>query len=35
MQEVVIISAKRTPIGKLGGQLASLSAVELGTVAAK
>ena len=35
MQEVVIISAKRTPIGKLGGQHASLSAVELGTVAAK
>lgn len=35
MQEVVIISAKRTPIGKLGGQLASLSAVELGTIAAK
>ncbi|MFL2126160.1 acetyl-CoA C-acetyltransferase [Latilactobacillus curvatus] len=35
MQEVVIISAKRTPIGKFGGQLASLSAVELGTVAAK
>ncbi|MCP8866476.1 acetyl-CoA C-acetyltransferase [Latilactobacillus curvatus] len=35
MQEVVIISAKRTPIGKLGGQLASLSAVKLGTVAAK
>lgn len=35
MQEVVIISAKRTPIGKLGGQLASLSAVELGTVASK
>ena len=35
MQEVVIISAKRTPIGKLGGQLASLSAVELGRVAAK
>lgn len=35
MQEVVIISAKRTPIGKLGGQLASLSAVELGTDAAK
>lgn len=35
MQEVVIISAKRTPIGKLGGQLASLSAVELGTAAAK
>lgn len=35
MKEVVIMSAKRTPIGKFGGQLASLTAVDLGTVAAK
>lgn len=35
MKEVVIISAKRTPIGKFGGQLASLTAVDLGTIAAK
>ncbi|WP_413476057.1 acetyl-CoA C-acetyltransferase [Latilactobacillus fuchuensis] len=35
MKEVVIVSAKRTPIGKFGGQLASLTAVELGTIAAK
>lgn len=35
MKEVVIVSAKRTPIGKFGGQLARLNAVELGTVAAK
>lgn len=35
MKEVVIMSAKRTPIGKFGGQLASLTAVDLGTMAAK
>ncbi|WP_179395181.1 acetyl-CoA C-acetyltransferase [Lacticaseibacillus absianus] len=35
MTEVVILSAARTPIGKLGGALSSLSAVELGTVAAQ
>lgn len=35
MKEVVIMSAKRTPIGKFGGQLASLTAVDLGTIAAK
>ncbi|WP_125702933.1 acetyl-CoA C-acetyltransferase [Lacticaseibacillus daqingensis] len=34
MTEVVIVSAARTPIGKLGGALSSLSAVDLGTVAA-
>lgn len=34
MEEVVIISAARTPIGKLNGQLASFSAVDLGTIAA-
>ncbi|MBD2704347.1 acetyl-CoA C-acyltransferase [Spirosoma sp. BT702] len=33
MNEVVIISAVRTPIGSFGGALASLSAIELGAVA--
>jgi len=33
--DVFIVSAVRTPIGKFGGRLASLSAVELGAVAAK
>lgn len=32
MREVVIVSAARTPIGSFGGSLASLSAVELGTI---
>ncbi len=35
MREVVIVSAVRTPIGSFGGALASLSAVDLGIVAAK
>lgn len=35
MREVVIVGAARTPIGKFGGSLAKLSAVELGVVAAK
>ncbi|NTW23507.1 MAG: acetyl-CoA C-acetyltransferase [Lentimicrobium sp.] len=35
MREVVIVSAARTPIGSFGGALAGLSAVELGTIAAK
>lgn len=35
MREVVIASAVRTPVGSFGGALSSLSAVELGTVAAK
>jgi acetyl-CoA C-acetyltransferase len=35
MREVVILSAVRTPIGKFGGSFASLSAADLGTVAAK
>jgi len=35
MREVVIVSAARTPIGSFGGSLAALSAVELGTIAAK
>jgi len=32
---VYILSAVRTPIGKFGGSLASLSAVDMGVVAAK
>mgnify|MGYP000862294758 CR=1 FL=1 len=35
MREVVIVSAARTPIGSFGGSLSGLSAVELGTIAAK
>lgn len=35
MKHVVIASAARTPIGKLGGSLASLSSVDLGTYATK
>ncbi|GKX29434.1 acetyl-CoA acetyltransferase [Vallitalea longa] len=35
MREVVIVGAARTPIGKFGGGLTKLSAVELGVVAAK
>ncbi|MGH9493232.1 MAG: thiolase family protein [Terriglobales bacterium] len=35
MTNVFIISAVRTPIGKFGGALASLSAVDIGVVAAK
>lgn len=35
MKEVVILSAVRTPIGKIGQSLAQLTAVELGTIAAK
>lgn len=35
MVDVVIVSAVRTPIGKFGGALASLSAVDLGTLAAR
>lgn len=33
--EVVIVQARRTPIGKFGGSLASLSAIELGGLAIK
>ena len=33
--DIVIISATRTPIGKFGGQFSSISAVELGTTVAK
>jgi acetyl-CoA C-acetyltransferase len=33
--EVVIVAGARTPQGRIGGQLASLTAVELGAVAAK
>ncbi len=35
MNEVVILSAVRTPIGKMGRQLANYSAVQLGTLTAK
>ncbi len=35
LNNVYILSAVRTPIGKFGGSLASLSAVEMGVVAAK
>ncbi|GKT03802.1 thiolase family protein [Furfurilactobacillus entadae] len=35
MDEVVIVSAVRTPVGKMGGHLASFSAVDLGVIAAK
>jgi len=35
MQEVFILSAVRTPIGKFGGSLATLSAADMGVVAAK
>ncbi|SHK22587.1 acetyl-CoA C-acetyltransferase [Anaerobranca californiensis DSM 14826] len=35
MRDVVIVSAARTPIGSFGGSLSSLSAVDLGVVAAK
>ena len=33
MREVVIVSAARTPIGRFGGALATLPAVELGAIA--
>ncbi|MCT8137998.1 acetyl-CoA C-acetyltransferase [Anaerobacillus sp. CMMVII] len=35
MREVVIVGAARTPIGSFGGTLSSLSAVDLGVIAAK
>jgi acetyl-CoA C-acetyltransferase len=35
LQDVYILSAVRTPIGKFGGSLASMSAPDIGTVAAK
>lgn len=35
MEEVVIISAARTPIGKFGGSLKNISAVQLGVIATK
>ncbi len=34
-KKIVIVSAKRTPIGKLNGALKSLSAVDLGTAVSK
>ncbi|MGF7058858.1 beta-ketoacyl synthase N-terminal-like domain-containing protein, partial [Brassicibacter mesophilus] len=35
MREVVIVGAARTPVGSFGGSLASLSAIDLGVIAAK
>ena len=35
MQEVFILSAVRTPIGKFGGSLAQMSAADMGTVASR
>ncbi|MEJ6400052.1 acetyl-CoA C-acetyltransferase [Nicoliella lavandulae] len=35
MEEIVIASATRTPIGKFGGALSKLSAVDLGTIVTK
>lgn len=35
MKEVVIVSAVRTPIGSFGGSLKTMSAVDLGVIAAK
>lgn len=35
MQEVLILSAVRTPIGKFGGSLAAMTAADMGVVAAK
>lgn len=35
MSEIVIVSAKRTPIGAFNGALSSLSAAQLGTIAVK
>ncbi|MCW2279078.1 acetyl-CoA C-acetyltransferase [Heliophilum fasciatum] len=35
MREVVIVSAVRTPVGKFGGGLASLKAIDLGAIAIK
>ncbi|WP_034552281.1 acetyl-CoA C-acetyltransferase [Carnobacterium funditum] len=35
MEEVVIVSAARTPIGKFGGSLKNVSAVELGMIVTK
>src|SRR5512140_507565 len=35
MQDVFIVSAVRTPIGKFGGSMASLTAVDMGEIAAR
>ena len=35
LEEVVILSAVRTPIGRYKGKLATVSAVELGVIAVK
>ncbi|USS88212.1 thiolase family protein [Fructilactobacillus hinvesii] len=35
MKKIAVISAKRTPIGKINGQLSQLTSVELGTIVTK
>jgi len=35
LQDVYILSAVRTPIGKFGGSMASLTAADMGVIAAK
>jgi acetyl-CoA acyltransferase 2 len=35
MKEILIVSAKRTPMGEYGGALRDLSAIDLGTIASK
>ena len=35
MEDIVIVSGKRTPMGEYGGALRELSALDLGAVAAK
>ena len=35
MEKVVIVSACRTPIGKMGGALSSVAAVQLGAIVIK
>lgn len=35
MEKIAIVSAKRTPIGKINGQLSSLTSVKLGVIAAQ
>ena len=35
MQEIVIVSAVRTPVGKFQGALSSLAATELGAIAVR
>ena len=35
MEDIVIVSAARTAVGKFGGSLAKITAVELGSIAIK